>query len=551
MAGPVLQLLSPGGQRTSIVLDRSPVLIGRQPDNHVILRDNRASRQHARISREGGQWILEDLASRHGTWINGVRITRQTLEHGDRIEFGVDEGYQITFLNDTPTLSGLIDRFSKASDSTRESGGTSDLGRLRAMVEVARSLQHALSLDEVLETVVGASLAITGCERGFLLLRGPAGLTVAAARNGAGERLAADDLRVPMGLIERALNSRREMLSMHFDPLDGQNLDLSVAQLELRSVICVPLVRLRGGASDQTWLLSSSRDTAGLLYLDSRAAHADLSQGNRELVHSLALEISTILENARLLDQDRERRKMEEELSIARGIQLGLLPRNLPGEGWFRAAGSSEPTHQVGGDYFDVVKLDPGAWSFTIADVSGKGVSSALLATFLQGAFLDASRMARPMSEHLARINAYLIERANQERYATVFHAVVHRNGRLVYSNAGHCAPLLVGADGVVQTLEASALPVGLIDEAEFGCAEVGMKPGDVLVAFSDGVTEARNAEGEFFEKARLERAAAGAAGQGAAAVHQAIKAALDAFVRGVAQPDDLTLLCVEYQNPV
>ena len=152
-----------------------------------------------------------------------------------------------------------------------------------------------------------------------------------------------------------------------------------------RSVVGVPLVRVRTGSAQETCIITSRSDTIGVIYLDSRQTAVDLSSGNRELLQTLALEASTILENARLLEEERIKQRMEEELSIAREIQTSLLPRRLPSEGWFRVAGSSIPSHEVGGDCFDVRQLSPNAWSLVVTDVSGKGVSSALLAALLAG----------------------------------------------------------------------------------------------------------------------------------------------------------------------
>jgi serine phosphatase RsbU (regulator of sigma subunit) len=147
-------------------------------------------------------------------------------------------------------------------------------------------------------------------------------------------------------------------------------------------------VRVRATLSEDTCLSSPASETVGLLYMDSRTGAADLSGGNRELLQTLALEASTIIENARLLEQERGKIRLEKELSVAREIQSSLLPKRLPVDGWFRAAGSSIPSHQVGGDSFDIRQFHPDAWSVLVIDISGKGVSSALLASLLQGAFV-------------------------------------------------------------------------------------------------------------------------------------------------------------------
>ena len=149
---------------------------------------------------------------------------------------------------------------------------------------------------------------------------------------------------------------------MNFDPLrrptrSGRH---SIADLDLRSVICVPLVRIRAGQGDATSVLSAGNETVGVLYMDSRVAAADLAGGNRELLQTLAIEASTVLENARLLEEERAKQQMEEELRLARAIQQSLLPARLPSSGWLRAGGSSVASQQVGGDYYDLARVTPG-----------------------------------------------------------------------------------------------------------------------------------------------------------------------------------------------
>ena len=276
------------------------------------------------------------------------------------------------------------------------------------------------------------------------------------ARDNAGRELEPEDLRVPRHLIRQALTSRRELLSMSFDPFEEQGVrpEMTVAQLELRSVVCLPLIRLRSGAPDDTRAINAMEDTVGLIYMDSRATPADLSSGNRELLQTLAIEASTILENARLIEEERGKLRMEDELRLAREIQQGLQPSSMPQTGWFRAAGSSSPSTQVGGDYFDVRQNSPASWTAVVADVSGKGVGSALLASLLQGTFLMASGDPEHIAPRMARLNEFLLDRTRGEKYATVFYCILDASGLLSYSNAGHCAPFLVSPDGRLRTSE-------------------------------------------------------------------------------------------------
>ena len=544
---PTLVVINPSGGRTRLAVSNSPFLIGRHADNHLVLRDNRASRSHARILREEDEFYIEDLKSRHGVYVNGERIERHLLRNSDRIDFGFQDSYRLVFTLEEDELHRVLDQLSTAGPPA--AGGGGNLAKLRALVEVARALQTSLSTDDVLIAVVDAALAVTGTERGFLLLRKGEELEVAVARDGLGAPLPNTELRVPTHLINRALRTRRELLSMSFDPLEqgGVQPEMSVADLELRSVVCVPLIHVRTGSSQDT-IMSSVADTVGLLYMDSRQKPADLSAGNREILQTLALEASTILENARLLQEEREKQHMEEELSIAREIQRGLLPSELPSSGWFCAAGSSVASHQVGGDYFDVRQASPDVWCAMVADVSGKGVSSALLASLLQGAFLLASEGDVQIDKVMSRINRFLSDRTKGEKYATAFYCTVDRSGMLRWGNAGHPKPLLVraGSDELIP-LQTTGMPLGLLEIAEYRVAELQLQPKDKVVVFSDGLSEAENAEGRFFDKSGLMETIRSHAGEGCDALHASLVKAVETFTEGAMLTDDITLLVFEY----
>ena len=542
-----LLVLHPSGQRSRVPLEPLPFLIGRHADNTLVLRDNRASRSHARIIAQNGSYVIEDLNSRHGTWVNGEQVARHVLRNSDRIDLGVRESYQLTFELDHGEIHRIMDQMSETSRS--EGVGSNNLAKLRSLVEVARALQNSLSTHEVLTAVVDAALAVTGCERGFLLLRRGADLEVSVARDRDGKALDAGDLRVPTSIIKRALHSRRDLLSMSFDPLAEQGVrpEVSVAQLELRSVVCLPLVQIRSGGSEETRITSTADATIGLLYMDSRLAPADLSSGNRELLQTLAIEASTILENARLFEEERAKLRIEDELKIARVIQQGLLPPGLPSGGWFRAAGSSIASTQVGGDYFDVRMVSPDVWAAVVADVSGKGVSSALLASLLQGTFLMSSGDFLHIESMMERLNSFLLERTRGEKYATIFYCTLDVSGVLSYANAGHCAPFLLSTDGRMRKLHTSGMPVGMIEGASFQMIQTQLEPGDKIVIYSDGLTEAENADGEFFDTERLRLCLRDNAVRDAGGLHGALLAAVDRFTEGGVIRDDITALVIEY----
>jgi serine phosphatase RsbU (regulator of sigma subunit) len=438
-----------------------------------------------------------------------------------------------------------------ATPETAPGGLGGGLARLRAVLDLARTLQSSFSLEDVLVQVVDTALAVTGSERGFLLLKAGDALETRVARHRRGHKLPLDDLHMPRAVIHRALQNRRELLSMNFDAGQGSGTTAShsVADLELRSVVCVPLVRIRAGQGDATSLITTGAETVGMLYLDSRVAAADMAGGNRELLQALAMEASTVLENARLLEEERAKHRMDEELKIARDIQQSLLPRALPSTGWLRAAGSSVASAQVGGDYYDAIAVDDDCWSAVVADVSGKGASSALLAALLQGALIPVSNQASVLALRLERLSAFLLDRTGGEKYATVFYSLLDRSGRLDYVNAAHCPPIVVRPGGETAELEATGVPVGMLEGTTYAPASHQLSPGDKLVIYTDGVTEAQDARGAFFGRKRLFDLVRAQAGASAAELHDAIHGAVRDFTEGAPQSDDITLVVLDYQG--
>src|ERR1700736_1917257 len=232
-----LIVVDPSGHRSTVTIQAHPFRIGRQAGNQVVMRDNRASRVHLEMVVEQGEYWIEDLKSRHGTFVNGAKIQRHKLKEEDRIDFGPDS-YQLIFVAPGDGVTRLLSHFA-ANEK-----GAGKLGKLKAVMEVARALQTSLSSQDVLSAVVDAALAVTGAERGFLLLRTEDGLETKVARDNAGGQLTEGDLQVPRRLIHKALHQRRELLSMNFDQAEagGVKPEHSAADLDLRSVVCVPLV---------------------------------------------------------------------------------------------------------------------------------------------------------------------------------------------------------------------------------------------------------------------------------------------------------------------
>jgi serine phosphatase RsbU (regulator of sigma subunit) len=476
-------------------------MIGRQTDCNLVLRDSRISRTHARVVTDGRDYVVEDSESSHGLFVNGRRVGKQRLYSGDRVEFGVPDCYRLLF-------HFAADEIGRALKSLPASGG--NLGNLRALLEVSRAMQSSLSMNEVLAVVVDAALEITGYNEGYLYLKNGERMELRIARGGAGDAPVWDDKLPGLG---------------------------------------IPLIHIRPGETDKTCLIEPGSQTVGMLRLVAADKPAPVSPESRELLQTLALEASGVLENARLLEEERAKRRLEEELSIARDIQKGLQPRRLPESGWLHAAGTSKPSSQVGGDYFDVRELGPDAWSAIVADVSGKGVSSALLASLLQGAFLVSAPQQLAGEAFADRVNRLLYERTEGEKYATMFYCTLDSGGLLRWANAGHCAPLLVRGREIVASLDATGMPAGLIEGVSYCSASAHLQPGDRLVVFTDGLADAVNAKGEHFGLKRLRQLLCDGADMDAAELLKRLLRRVEAFAEGSDFGDDITALVLDYRR--
>jgi len=401
-------------------------------------------------------------------------------------------------------------------------------------------------VDEVLGAVVDAALALTGAERGFLLLRAGDELETKVGRDAHGSALSHSDLHVPTWVLHRALTQRHDLLSMKLETEVWRENEAAQAELEYPNVICVPLVQFRTIGAQETISSPLPDNTVGLLYLDSRGQDMPVSGLNRELLHTLAREASTVLESAKLLDEERRNRQLQQELELARQVQVTLLPQKFPDSGWLHAAGSSVPSAEVAGDYFDVHAIGNDMWAAAIADVSGKGISSALLASLLQGAFLLGSELDAPLDAVMQKMNRFLIERAQREKYATLFYARIHSSGKTRWANAGHCPPLLARADGEIRKLQSTGSALGLITDAKFEIERLELGPGDKIIAYSDGLAEAQNSNKEMFES-RINVALEGVAKLNAQETHERLMQEVVAFCGDEPLRDDITLLVLEY----
>jgi len=534
-AFPVLMLVH-GDETRTLPVNHTPFTIGRKADKDLVLTDPRVSRDHAVILSEDGEFFVVDQGSKHGTYVNGERIQRVQLVPDSRLEFGARDGVFAIFRPQSAGSNTAREFLHQLSDMEISTGtGTNDLEKLTLFLEAARKLNTAGVLEEILVTLVETTLRLTAAERGYVFLVEDGKLRLAAGRNAAGLPLL-DDKTISHSILDDALRAASEFLVSD----TSQSHDLaardSIIAYDLRTVICIPLrktqFRTEAPKSD------AAADVIGVLYLDARYTSRDMTSVGHDLLRAIAREAAALLENARLVQAEEAARRYRQELAIAATIQQRLMAVIIPEVPFAVLRARNISCKEVGGDFFDAVKTE-GDLSVVISDVAGKGITAALLANTLQGMIYSHLVAGLPLAEMVTAVNQFLCKKHIGEKYATLVVVRLHPDGRLEYVNCGHVPPLVISKDGVVRP-PCSNLPVGLLAEASYEGAEVQLRPGDRLVLVTDGVTEAENANGEFFEDQRLQEVAVNAS-------FEEIFTAVSEFCAGTPLADDCTLVELEY----
>src|ERR1700689_791969 len=382
---PALGLVQ-GNEQKNIVLNRTPFSVGRKVDKDLVIADPRVSRDHAQIILEEDGFFLVDLGSKNGTFVNGERIQRQKLERNDRLEFGARDSAYILF-NPAHATSNTAREFLSQLSGEQISPEATDLEKLRLFLEAARKLNTAGVLDEILMTMLDVPLRLTRAERGYVFLKDDEGkLRLAAGRNLKGDPLL-DDTTISHSILEESMRSNSEFLLTD----TSQSIDLagrqSIVAFDLRTVVCIPLRKLQVQSTRvaQTPVpAANAAEAMGVLYVDSRFASRDIIGVSQDILHVIATEAASLIENARLVQAEEEARRYQQELSIAASIQQRLMQVKIPEVPFASLRGKNLSCKEIGGDFFDAVNTKEGL-AVVLADVSGKGVSAALLASTLQG----------------------------------------------------------------------------------------------------------------------------------------------------------------------
>ncbi len=548
-----LTIIASDGRTFRRDLDADVVRVGRSSKNDINLSfDLSLSRFHAEVTRRGGRFYVTDVGSRNGTSLNGKPVQEPAeLRPGDRITLGEttmlfssEAGQSVAIedspatLSDTSTVSIPLEDLIGAPPPGRKANAAAggDPGHesrtLTVLTRAGMELINYRPLDEVLDVIMDLVFEATPAERGFLMLREGEHKDLVSKVVRDLKKRAGTKLTLSRSIATTVVENRQSVLTSDAQSDERFQMKESIVLQGIHSAMCVPL-----------W---NNREVIGLVYVDKLQATSVFTPEDLRLLTLLANIAAVKIENARLFETKVEQERMEKELRHAAEIQRKLLPVATPRYPGYDLAGFNSPCREVGGDYFDFITTAEGRLRFAIGDVSGKGMGAALLMATVRAAFRAHMESRHDLVQVMASLNETILQSASSNNFVSFFYGELEgATGRLTYVNAGHNPPVLVRGDGRVERLEPSGVILGVFTGAAYGQCEVALGRGDLLVAFSDGVTETHNEGGEEFGEPRLIGLLCERREAGAPEVQGLVQESLKTFAGREPQYDDVTLIVV------
>ncbi len=539
-----LQITGPAGERTTHVLTSDSITIGRSSDNDLAYpEDAGLSRRHLTIEKSDAEWLIRDLGSKNGTIINDQRLRgARVLNAGDRVRasrlslvYEVEEidPFEGTVIFDavrssaerppmhTVTLGQLVAGGSTGPDDVANSLWADPV---TALLRAGRELVARKPMADLFNDILALSLEAVGASRGVLLTLEGKDLRVRASRG--------DQFRISKAVRDRVMNERTSLLVGDVQSDEVLRNRQSIVLHQVHSLMAAPL--------------QTDERVLGLIYVDTPHAWRQFSPADLNLLTVMANVAAMRIERERLSEVERARELMERDLNQAAEIQRQFLPGDAPSVEGLDLAGYNSPCRGVGGDYYDFVTLPDGRQLVVLGDVAGKGMPAALLMVNLQARVQLLAERGETPAVMVASLNRALHAICPDNRFVTFFLAQVDPgNGHIVFSNGGHNPPLLVRVNGDVEKLEEGGPVLGAFPSLPFRQAETEMAPGDSLVIYSDGVTEANNTAGDEYGEERFEDLVVAARDRSAAELVQLVCDDLNVFTGDAPQADDVTIVVV------
>jgi sigma-B regulation protein RsbU (phosphoserine phosphatase) len=457
------------------------ISLGRASDCTIPIKDRFLSRRHAEIVNERGTWFVRDCGSVNGTMLNGVKVVDTALLHpGDRIALGDSE---VVFHSGEATSQFIaVDTTSQAPNLTisvtddekeRSSEKTQILSTLALEFLADRPMSELF--DFILDRVI---FLLRPTRAAIALLAGDR-TSFANVKLRRLDPTESEELTISRTLLAEVVDGRKVVSYFDSDMNEKFARAQSIIAQSIRSAVCAPLL-----VADVV---------LGVLYIDFTSGHGVVAEDDVRLLGQIARFAAVTLERTRLREEAFAKAKIDEELRTAYTIQQRLLPDVLPEIEGYRFAGTNRPCKTVSGDYYDVVARPDGRIYFVIADVSGKGITAALIMSSVATAFAIFTRTDPTPADLLRDMNATLAPRTSPSKFVTMVAGVLDpATGVVAFANAGHVAPLLVSKSGV-DAMRSTDMVVGILPTAQYRNQTLTLGPGDSLVLFTDGVTEAEN----------------------------------------------------------
>lgn len=549
-----LQVLKGVNEGQRIQLDGERFTLGRNPDCHVVIPITSVSREHAVIVKDKGRYYIEDLQSRNGTFINNQQINSRTqLRHNDRVRIC---DFQAAFYDSATTLPLPKDlmREEEEPEDEPESSSTVEATlshssnlllqaqpaeRLRALLEISSSLSKTLELDPLLPQIVESLFQLfRQADRCFIILvEEPSGKLIPKVIK---TRRPHDEAnaRFSKSIVKKCLETVQAFLSDDASADKRLPLSQSVVDFRIRSVMCAPLANAEGKAF-------------GVIQLDTQDRSKKFTQEDLTLLLGVCNVASISLENARMHESMLAQAKVKRDLELAHQVQLSFLPQKLPEVAGYEFAAHYEPALEVGGDYYGFASLSGGRVAVTLGDVAGKGVPAALLMAKLSSDTRSCLLTEPDLAKAVTALNEQVVQQTSQmDRFVTLVSAAVDPASHVVtLVNAGHMTPFVYRqAAGTVQEAaakDAAGMPLGILDGQEYTASTLTLQPGDALLLFTDGVTDAVDVRNVAFgTKGILTALQSGGPFTPRTLVERLVRA-VKQHSAGRAQHDDITLVCL------
>jgi serine phosphatase RsbU (regulator of sigma subunit) len=488
---------------------------------------------------------LEDLNSRNGTYVNGQRLRgRHPLRSSDRVDicdvvmtFHREQETpppKLRLVEEKRDSSIVTSTLDVSSSDSRMRLGVNPEDKLHAMLEIIESLGTSLEVNDVLPKILDSLFQIfIQADHGFVVLieEGENLVPKMARRRGAQDD---EEIGISLSVMRRAIESRQAILSEDAASDERFEKSNSVADLHIRSMICAPLVNSQGRA-------------LGAIQMEARDGRSHFRGEDLDVLASIARLTTFAVENAQLHEMLLDKQATERDLLLAREVQRGFLPHTRPRIEGYEFFDFYEPARQVGGDYYDYIRLPGERLAVVVADVSGKGVPAALLMARLCTEMRYCLVSERRPSEAVTHLNASFMEHWREDHIVTLALVVIDLRGHsATVVIAGHMPPLLRRGDRPLTIVgdEVRGLPIGVHADEPYRQCTLRLVPGDMLTMFTDGLSDARNPAGDLYGLARLQSELARPAST-VGELGQQVLADIKAYVGKQRQADDMCMVCV------